>query len=120
ATEDHDINEITTISLYGKSFNWISSWKGASGKMPLEGLDEFLSELKSVFGNSGYVDELLSKIKSSYLESSNLSEATRKWIDSFLGKYGLIIIDGNDHSFKNNFSDVFKDEVLKQSSSSLI
>jgi bacillithiol biosynthesis cysteine-adding enzyme BshC len=120
ATEDHDISEITNINLYGRGFNWNSSWKGASGKMPLNGLEEFLNELKNVFGNSIYAEELLSKINSAYLESANLAEATRKWIDSLLGKYGLLILDGNDRSFKKNFSDVIKDEVLKQSSSTII
>ena len=120
ATEDHDINEITSFNLFGKSFKWDNAWKGAAGKMPLNGIETIINELKLLFGNSAYAHELLSLMSSSYLESSTLAEATRKWINKLLGKSGLVIIDGNDPLLKKSFQDILIDEVINKTSSLLI
>ena len=120
ATEDHDINEITNINLFGRNFKWESEWKGTAGKMPLHGIENIINELRIVFGTSVFADELFSLISTAYLESSNLAEATRKWVDKFLGKNGLVIIDGNESLLKQSISEILIDEVINQTSSSII
>jgi len=120
ATEDHDIEEISSVSLFGKTFKWNSTWKGPAGNMPLSGLQDVFNELKNVFGSSAHTEELSSIITSSYFKSTNLADATRKWINALLGTYGLIILDGNDSSLKKQFTNVFKDEITNQSSSSIL
>jgi bacillithiol biosynthesis cysteine-adding enzyme BshC len=120
ATEDHDIEEISDINLFGKKYKWESAWKGTSGHMPLDGLDDLFNELKSVFGNSVHAVELISLVKSTYGSSKNLGEATRKWIHTLLAKYGLVILNGEDRVFKDKFKSIISDEVVNQTSSSLI
>ena len=120
ATEDHDINEISSFNLYGKNFKWENSWKGAAGKMPLNGIEAVINELKLVFGTSSHAEELLALMSSSYMESSTLTEATRKWINNLLGDSGLVIIDGNDASLKKSFQEILMDEVINKTSSILI
>ncbi len=120
ATEDHDINEITSINLFGKNYKWESQWKGIAGKMPLNGIEAVISELKLIFGNSVFGDELISIMTTSYLDSTLLSEATRKWINKLLGKSGLVVIDGNDASFKKTIHDILSDELINKTSSTII
>ena len=95
ASEDHDIEEISSVNFFGKKFKWENSWKGISGKMPLDNLEKVIQEITQTFGNSDYAEEISTLISKSYLTSSNLSDATRKWVNNLLGKYGLIIIDAN-------------------------
>ena len=120
ATEDHDIKEITSLNLYGKNFRWDNGWMGSAGKMPLNGIETIINELKPVFGNSAYANELYSLMSSSYLNSQTLAEATRKWVNKLLGNSGLVILDGNDALLKKSFQDILIDEVINKRSSLLI
>ncbi len=120
ATEDHDIEEISSVAVFGKTIKWESTWKGPAGSMPLTGMDNVVNELKNVFGNSPYAEELTALFESCYLNSNNLADATRKWTDHLLGKFGLIIINGNETSFKKRFAGVLKDEILNQTSSAIL
>ena len=120
ATEDHDIDEITSFNLFGKNYRWDSQWKGIAGKMPLKGIEDVINELKIVFGNNAHADELLSLMSSAYLDSTSLAEATRKWINKILGRSGLLVIDGNEALLKKTIQDILNDEVINKTSSSII
>lgn len=120
ATEDHDIEEITSINLFGKSFLWDTEWKGIAGQMPLTGIEQFLETVEKTFGSAEYSSELVSIIKKSYRNSKTLAEATRKWINEFFGQYGLVILDGNERLLKEQFKDVMIDELFNQSSKKLV
>ena len=120
ATEDHDIDEISQVNLFGNTYQWNSSWKGPAGKMPLDGLEEVFSEIEKKFGSARNGDALKQLFHDTYLTSSSLAEATRKWVHSLFGEYGLIILDGNDAIFKRQFEDIIADELRNQTSSDLI
>jgi bacillithiol biosynthesis cysteine-adding enzyme BshC len=120
ATEDHDIEEISSLSLFGKKYKWESSWNGLSGKMPTKGLEILINEITQTFGNTVFGEKLDQIIKDSYLSSLTLAEATRKWVDAFMGMYGLIIVDGNEPALKRRIKDIIEEEILHQSSSKII
>jgi bacillithiol biosynthesis cysteine-adding enzyme BshC len=120
ATEDHDIQEISSVTLFSRKYQWESNWKGISGSMPLEGFEKVWTEIKSNFGNSKFGAELSSLVESSYLNSSTLAEATRKWVNALMGKYGLLVLDGNDPSFKKSFEDIISDEIENQTSFNVV
>lgn len=120
ATEDHDINEIDSVNLFGKKYEWEHSWKGISGNMPIQGLESLINNIKNTFGNSKYATELSELIEQSYLTSQTLGEATRKWINALLGFYGLVIIDGHEMVFKSRVKDIFLDEVTNQTTKKLV
>ncbi len=120
ATEDHDINEISSFNLYGKNYKWENQWKGIAGNMPVSGIEILINELKIVFGNSAFAEELLSLMSSSYLESKSLGEATRKWINKLFGNSGLVVIDGNEAEFKKTIHDILNEELINKSSSGII
>jgi bacillithiol biosynthesis cysteine-adding enzyme BshC len=120
ATEDHDIAEIDHISLNGVTVKWVSDYKGMAGKMPMTGVDDFLNEIFASAHSSDNTDKLISLLRSCYASSSNLADATRKFINALFGKYGVVIVDGNDKVFKENFKNVFEDELLNSSSFKIV
>lgn len=120
ASEDHDVNEIASLNLFGKKYMWENEWKGITGDMPLDHLQELFSEIKGSFSNSAFAEDLISIVNSSYFSSKTLGEATRKWIHNLFGKFGVVTIDGNDDSLKQSFSDIIIDELDNQKTSDLI
>jgi bacillithiol biosynthesis cysteine-adding enzyme BshC len=111
AAEDHDMEEISVLYLFGKEIRWNSEWKGMSGGAPVKDLEPVISEVESVFGNSEFAGTLKDMIRDAYTTSDNLADATRKWTNALFGRYGLVIVDGNDASLKERFSDVMIDEL---------
>lgn len=120
ATEDHDIEEISSITLFGKKYKWESRWKGLSGKMLTEGIEILIDEVIKTFGNSEFAEQLSQILKESYLSGLTLSEATRRFLNTLMGIYGLVIIDGNEPALKRRIKDVLEDELLNQTSSKII
>ena len=59
-------------------------------------------------------EPLISIFRNAYEGSKNLSEATRKIMHALFGEYGLVVLDADDHSLKNLFSDVMRREFLDQ------
>ena len=112
ATEDHDFQEINHINLFGKKIKWDSKQSGAVGRMNLDGFKNLLKELKLVLGTSENANKLISLFEKSYLNHDNLAEATRYLINELFGKYGLVILDGDDKSLKEKFIPYIKKDVL--------
>ena len=113
ATEDHDFQEINHIHLFGKKIAWESKQKGAVGRMNLDGFESLLTELKSVLGTSENADKLISLFEKSYLNHDNLADATRYLINELFGKYGLVILDGDEKRLKEQFISTIKKDVLR-------
>ena len=112
ATEDHDFKEINHINLFGKKIAWDSKQSGAVGRMNLDGFESVLTELKSALGTSENADKLISLFEKSYLNHDNLSDATRYLINELFGKYGLVILDGDEQRLKEQFISTIKKDVL--------
>jgi len=113
ATEDHDFQEINHINLFGKKIAWDSKQSGAVGRMNLDGFESVLTELKSVLGTSENADKLISLFEKSYLNHDNLADATRYLVNELFGKYGLVILDGDDKRLKEQFISTIKKDVLR-------
>ena len=114
ATEDHDFQEINHIHLFGKEIDWDSLQSGAVGKMNLNEFESALNELKSVLGESENAEQLLHLFENAYLKHQNLAQATRYLVNELFGKYGLVILDGDDKILKKQFIPIIKKDVLQQ------
>jgi len=113
ATEDHDFQEINHIHFFGKKIEWKSEQSGAVGRMSLNGIESLIKELKSVLGESDNAKRLLHIFENSYLKHQNLADATRYLVNELFGKYGLVIIDGDDKKLKKQFIPHIKKDVLE-------
>ncbi len=111
ATEDHDISEINNINLFGKKLSFETDYKGPAGKMKCADASELIVQTLEMIGTNNFAIELKELIENAYRESLTLAQSTRVWIDSLVGKYGLVIIDADEKVLKNNFSKIAKKEL---------
>ena len=114
ATEDHDFQEINHIHLFEKKIAWDNLRSGAVGRMNLSKFESVLNELKSVLGESENAEKLLHLFENAYLKHQNLTQATRFLVNELFGKYGLVILDGDDEKLKKLFLPIIKKDVLQQ------
>lgn len=114
-SEDHDFEEINHIYLYNKKLEWDDKQGGATGEYSARSILPLIEELKTILGGSEYANQLLDIFQNAYSQST-LTAATRYLVNVLFGEYGLIIVDGNDAVFKQQYADVMKDELLNQNS----
>ncbi len=116
ASEDHDFGEINHIHLFNKKIEWKTEAKGMAGDLSTETIADVLKELKAVLGTSDNANKLEHLFENSYLFNSSLADAMRALTNDLFGKYGLVIVDGNEHELKNIFIPAMEEELLQQSS----
>lgn len=120
ATEDHDFEEIQSINLFGEKISWESSQEGAVGKMSLDGIAKVIQELEQKLGEGEHAKSVVALFKHAYLKHNNLADATRFLVNELFGKYGIVIIDGDDKRLKKEFVPIMKKDILDNSYKSII
>lgn len=113
ASEDHDFKEVNHINVFGKKIEWDTKKNGAVGRMNLDGFGDVISELKLVLGSHENAEKLITLFEQAYLNHDNLAETTRYLVNELFGKYGLVIIDGDDKDLKKQFIPQMKKDILK-------
>ena len=76
ASEDHDLDEVSSINLFNKKIKWNTNQSGAVGKMNTTEVNVLIDQIKEIFGKSENLDDLISLFKKAYTDN-NLSQATR-------------------------------------------
>jgi bacillithiol synthase len=113
ATEDHDFAEINHTYAFGRKIEWTSSQKGAVGRFSLEELASTHEQWRAMFERDLEALKLADEIIACY-QSENLAVATRKLANLIFAEYGLVIIDGDDHTLKTLFAPVMASELFDQ------
>ena len=103
ASEDHDMDEINHIYIYGQRYEWPVDWAGPSGKSSCRGIQTLISSLRDKFEKSEEALPWLNLLAESYRPEDSLSIATRKFLHALFGKYGLIILDPDEARLKQEF-----------------
>ncbi len=113
ATEDHDFEEINHFKTEDNFYEIKAKSGGAVGRISLEDqffIEEFQKEFKDhVFGT-----ELILMMKEAYKLGYSLTEATRILVNRMFSDYGLLIIDGDDKTLKQQMIPTFEKELLQQ------
>lgn len=112
ASEDHDFEEINHVHLFGKKVSWNNDKKGPVGRMQLQDFDEVLDDLNSILGEGENAAYLSSLFKEAY-SKKNLAQASRYLVNELFGKYGLVIIDGDDALLKSKLESIVKNDIEK-------
>jgi len=113
ASEDHDFGEIDKLTIFNEQFLCEPPvTKGPAGRIPTTHFSGFLEKVRSKF--TGTEQAKFDKIVDVYARSANLSEATRKFVHSIFGDFGLVVVDGDDSALKALFSDVMSKELLER------
>ena len=116
ATEDHDFDEINYFNFKDKKFRWNRESSGPVGRLSTEGLEEVFEIFASELGLSENALALKDLFEKAYLKHENLAEATRFLANELFGKYGLVILDGDDRDLKKMFVPYVKEELFHQTS----
>jgi len=120
ATEDHDFEEVNNFNLFNKKYELTKTQQGAVGKMKLEGIEDLLTELREELGDRNGVKEVLNLFSKFYSSDKTYTEAIRGIVNHLFGKYGLVIIDGDDVQLKKLMVKEFEEELLSQKNYQLI
>jgi uncharacterized protein YllA (UPF0747 family) len=120
ASEDHDIEEISHFTSYGKKYAWDSGGTGAAGRVQLKGLSDTISQFLMDISGKPHTEEVATFLKGVYNDGRSLSLATRILVNRLFGKYGLVILDPDHPALKKKMSNIFREELEKGSSYSLV
>lgn len=119
ATEDHDFEEINHVSLDEKNISWIQQTNGATGRLSTKTVAAAVQAYKGYLGISKNGKKLGKLVEKAYLENENLADATRVLVNSLFEQYGLIIINADDASLKEQFAEIIKSDITQQNSARL-
>jgi len=119
-SEDHDLDELNAIHLYGKTLRWPSPESGAVGSMSTASLAPVLTELRSILGESEAAQQLFARIERAYTQSATVAEATQAMLHDLFGPYGLVVLNMNDVRLKRHFAPVMQAELTEQASQRIV
>lgn len=118
--EDHDFEEIDHLNLFGKTIKWEREASGPVGRLSTDGLDKIIAEVSDILGENE-IAKKVSKILTNALEGSNTySDFVFKFVNSLFGKYGVIVVNMDNHQLKKRFAPLMKKELLEQTSKPLV
>lgn len=116
ATEDHDFEEINHTYVAGKKISWKMDAKGATGRLYTKTFIQTLNEYKGILGISANAKKLGEIVTKAYSQYDKLADATRYLANELFGDYGLVIIDADDKTLKQEFVPIIKRDIVEQNS----
>jgi bacillithiol biosynthesis cysteine-adding enzyme BshC len=114
ATEDHDREEIDHTWFNGAKVHWPGDSGGAVGHMVLHDIDAVLEHAVQGLGPGPHVEEIRDLLYACYRTDRTLAEATRYFIHALFGRFGVLIVDGDDPTLKQLFAPLMQEELLNQ------
>ncbi len=120
ATEDHDFAEINHLNVGDKPITWNQDQGGAVGRLDIKSIQPALGHVLSSLGLNPYLHDLEQMCRDAYLKNTNLADATRYLYNELFGSYGLIILDADNASLKNEFASIIEQDIFQQHSNILV
>lgn len=114
ATEDHDRAEIDHTWFGAHRLHWPGVAAGAVGRLHLEGIVPVVEEAVAHLGAGARATDMAALLRACYRPEHTLAEATRRFIHALFGRYGLVILDGDDPELKRLFVPVLRRELTEQ------
>ena len=116
ASEDHDFAEINYTNIGGKKVHWWYESSGATGRINPDTMRQALNHYKGALGIDHHAYELAGIVEHAYANFDKLADATRYLVNALFGRYGLVIIDADDHRFKQQFAPIMERDIIEQNS----
>lgn len=121
ATEDHDFEEANHAYLFDNKVSWESGQGGAVGRMKLTGINEVLSQVEEIMGDSPNAQNAMQKLRKAYSsEQITATDAMRSLVHEIFGAEEVLVIDGDDPVLKKCFAPLIKRELREEFSNKAI
>ncbi|MBK6752112.1 MAG: bacillithiol biosynthesis BshC [Flavobacteriales bacterium] len=114
ASEDHDLAEVDHVFLRCTLVHWPAGATGAVGRIPLSMIDEVVSRAIALLGDGSGAAEIAGILRSAYQDGKTLAQATRIFIDGLFGRFGVVVVDGDDPTLKRLFAPLMQEELLNE------
>jgi bacillithiol synthase len=119
-SEDHDLDELNNIHLFGKKLIWESPETGSVGSMGTASLGPVLAELGALLGESEAARALFARVEKAYTAQPTIAAATRAFLHDLLGRFGLVTLDMDHPDMKRHFLPVLRAELFERPSLKLV
>ena len=120
--EDHDWDEIASCTVLDAEYHpraiKLAALEGA-GHLPVaaltldERIRQTLAELEAALPSTAFTDSLLAGLRDAYRPGAGMADAFARWIESVLGRLGLVVFESSDPAAKPLAADVFAQELRK-------
>ncbi len=110
ASEDHDLEEISSFTLFGENYIWNTGQTGPVGRMDPGSLKEIIDKLP----------EKIELFEKAYTEQDSLANAVRYYMNELFGKDGLVVIDADEKRLKELFKEIMKDDLTDHHANDLV
>jgi len=115
ASEDHDLEEINYVDVYGEKFTWNTQDTGwPVGRYSTQWLMELVLQVRERLDESPENDRYLKLWEYAYAEFATLAQATHRVLDHLFGEEGLIVLDADNVALKSIFVASMKKECVEQ------
>jgi bacillithiol biosynthesis cysteine-adding enzyme BshC len=119
-SEDHDLEELNHIHLFGRRLVWEPGESGAIGCMSTRGVLPLLDALRELGGRAPYLEPSMDMMEACYREAPDMASATRRLLHHLFGAHGLVVLDPNHSDLKRHFIEVMCDELEGQTTQRLV
>jgi bacillithiol synthase len=119
-SEDHDVEELNKVNVFGKQVVWEPGMAGAVGSIPAETVQTALGDLEQILGSSAEATALMTPLRDAYRAGHNFAEATQALLHQFLGQFGLVVLNMNNAVLKRHFIPIMEEELMAQPSINLV
>lgn len=113
-SEDHDIEEVNHVHLFGKKVTWTPEVKGPVGRISTDTMKEVLQEIDSILGPTDHARQLSAILNRVYTEHPTFAAATQALLHELFGQFGLLVIDMDQPALKRCFIPIMEQEIKEQ------
>lgn len=120
--EDHDIEEINHFNIYNKTIEWKTDATGGVGRLPTDGLEKVVEDLKAILGESDFEQSFLSKFNKYFTENQfqNYGQSFQAFIYDLFSGYEVLVLNQDDEKLKYSFKNHLIKEITEQTISNSI
>lgn len=119
ATEDHDVDEVRSTTMFGKKHSWNTTQEGAVGRLTTDDLGPYIEEIAGVLGSSPKALEMSAVLKKIYAPGKTIATATREFVHWLFGD-AIICIDPDSAELKKAAGGMFTDELQHSTAEKIV
>jgi bacillithiol synthase len=114
-SEDADLEELGTIDVNGKKYQWKTNQTGAVGRMKVDKpLLEMLEEIGKQLEVEPHGHELMELLSAMYTPGKSIEQATFEFVHYLFNDHGLVILLPDNPVLKKQFNPIVLRELNEQ------